>query len=401
MHVVMFVDFPDSSLGGVQTSVRAQRKALEKLGHQVTMVTPPAKRPETVDPNVILAPALPYSPYEYPLVAPSRRNERFIERELAKRPPIDIIHAQTNTGLGIMAIHIARRLKKPLVQTMHTRDDVFIQKTVKYPWLVTTPAYFIHRALLRAPRSSMLRVDEPWSVRNSWRVMVHHAQQADVVTTPSRHFADRLIAHGVTKPVEVVSNGLDDDMLNELWKHQAEDYTASKPLNFIWVNRLSAEKRPLLALEAIKDIPDVTLDFYGEGPDEPLMKKYIREQRLNDRVRLNGRVSQAEVLAAIARSDAFILSSYQFDSQSMVLLESIAMGVPAVISDPDLAESVPAGGGVVTKTPDLAGLREAIADLAANPQKLTAMRKVLRAHRGSVAQSRMTAKMIGIYEKLI
>jgi glycosyltransferase involved in cell wall biosynthesis len=103
----------------------------------------------------------------------------------------------------------------------------------------------------------------------------------------------------------------------------------------------------------------------------------------------------------MAKSDAFILSSYQFDSQSMVLLESIAVAVPAIISDPDLAESIPSGGGVITDTPDVIGLRDAIADMVANPDRLIAMREILLAYRGSVAQSRMTEKMLGIYEKLI
>ena len=41
MHIAIFVDFHDSAIGGVTTSVRGQRKGLEDLGHKVTIVCLP------------------------------------------------------------------------------------------------------------------------------------------------------------------------------------------------------------------------------------------------------------------------------------------------------------------------------------------------------------------------
>lgn len=401
MHIVIFVDYPDASLGGTQTSVRAQRKALERAGHTVTMVTPPPKHSIPDDPNTIFVPGFPYTSYEYPLVLPTKRREWWIERELAKRPEIDVIHIQTNVGIGIMGIHIAKHLKKPLVQTMHTRDDVFLQKTVRFPGLVTLPAWLVHSFQLKAPATTVYRLAESWSAYNSWRVMIHHAQQADVVTVPSRHFAERMKAHGLTKPIEVVSNGLDDNTLQEFWSEKPPKYTFTKPLKLTWVNRLSAEKSPLVCLEAVADIPDVALDFYGAGPDEALIQRLIKEQHLEDRVQLKGRVSQDEILRAIAGSDVFVLSSYQFDTQSMVLLESVATGVPVILSDPDLVESLPEGGYILTSTPDAAGLKAAINEVLDNPEKLVAMRAIMRANRESVLQSKMTEKMIGVYKKAL
>lgn len=400
MHVVIFVDYPDASMGGTQTSVRAQRSALEKAGHLVTMVTPTPKGATPDDPNTIFVPGLPFSPYEYPLVTPSRRRERWIESELAKRLPIDAIHIQTNIGVGIMGIHIAKRLKIPLVQTMHTRDDVFMQKTLKFPIFVTLPAYFMHKFQLRMPATTVHRLDEPLSAHYSWRVMVRHAQQADVVTLPSSHFAERLKAHGLTKPVEIISNGLSDELLEEVWASlPPEPPMVSSPLKIAWVARLSPEKRPLICLEAVKDVPDVVIDFYGEGTDEAALRNYIKEHKLEDRVKLHGRVSQIEAIKAIAKHDILIQSSYRFDNQPMVLLEAAAVGVPAVLSDPDLAESLLPEGCVVTKTPDAPGLRDTLLDLVANPEKVDAMRGVVWANRRSVLQSTIMNKMLAAYEK--
>lgn len=400
MHIAIFVDYPDASMGGTQTSVRAQRSALEKAGHMVTMVTPPPKGAAVSDPNTIFVPGLPFSPYEYPLVLPTKRRERWIEAELAKRPPIDVMHIQTNVGVGIMGIHIAKRLKKPLVQTMHTRDDVFMQKTLKFPIFVTLPAYFMHTFQLKMPRTTVHRLDEPLSAYYSWRVMVHHSQQADIVTVPSRHFAERLKSHGLTKPVEIVSNGLSDDILEEVWAGlPADPPKVSSPLKIAWVARLSPEKRPLICLEAIKDVPGVAIDFYGEGVDEPVFRKYIKEHGLEDRARLHGRVSQIEAIKAIAEHDILIQSSYKFDNQPMVLLEAAAVGVPAILSDPDLAESLLPEGCIVTDTPDASGLRSTLTDLVGHPEKVDAMRRAVWANRRAVLQSTVMNKMLSVYEK--
>lgn len=96
-----------------------------------------------------------------------------------------------------------------------------------------------------------------------------------------------------------------------------------------------------------------------------------------DRAHLRGRLAQTDVIRAVAEHDVFIQSSYGFDTQSMVLLESIAAGTPVILSDSDLVESLPNGAGIVTKTPDEQGLYDAISDLLSNPQKLARMRTIM------------------------
>lgn len=402
MHIAIFTDFPDSSIGGSQTSVRAQRSALRAAGHKVTMVTPLPRGSGATDQDTIYVPGLPLLPYDYPLVVPSKRHEQWIISELAKRMPVDVIHTQTDSSIGIMGVRIASQLNKPLVQTMHTRADVFMQKTLKFPLLITLPACMIHRFKLGVKPTHVPRQDEPLSAHYSWKVMVHHAEQADIVTVPSRHFADRLKLHGLTKPIEVISNGLSDEHIEAIWSELPnQPPKASLPLRAVWVSRLSPEKRPLLCLEAVKDLPNVTVDFYGDGVDEAAMRDYIKMHGLEERVKLRGRVSQHKVIKLIADHDLLIHNSYHFDNQPMVLLEASAVGVPAVLSDPDLAESLTPGGYIVAKTPDATGLRDVLAGLADRPEKIDAMRKIVWENRKSILQSDMTVKMVEVYNRAI
>ena len=59
MHVALFTDLHPATFGGAQISVAAQRRALEQLGHQVTVFTPPLAKTPDPDPCVVELKAVP------------------------------------------------------------------------------------------------------------------------------------------------------------------------------------------------------------------------------------------------------------------------------------------------------------------------------------------------------
>ena len=63
---------------------------------------------------------------------------------------------------------------------------------------------------------------------------------------------------------------------------------------------MSNEKRPLVFLKAMKQLPDsVTVDMYGDGPNLPSVRRYIKHHHLGDRVHLHGGVPQSTVVEAM------------------------------------------------------------------------------------------------------
>src|SRR4051812_43148381 len=103
MHIAIFVDFHDSSICGISNLIRGQRKGLEELGHRVTIISPPPLMDINPDVATICVPAVPFiKPNGFPIVSASKANQRFIETELDERPPVDIIHVQTNMGIGLL-----------------------------------------------------------------------------------------------------------------------------------------------------------------------------------------------------------------------------------------------------------------------------------------------------------
>lgn len=399
MHIVIFVDYHDSLIGGVPASIRAQRQSLESLGHEVTVVCPPPPGPFSQRPETIIVPPLPIvRPNGFPMAFPSPHNERLIEQALRKRPPIDIVHSQTNLGIGIMGVRYAKRHGLPLVQTMHGRDDVFAEQTYPFPYLITLVAKWAHQHYIPHNRTVPI-ISESKTARNAWQVMVNQAQAADAVIVPTRHFAQRFVEHGMTKPIEVVSNGLDDEQMQGI--PSAAHATPGRPLRIVWVGRVSAEKRPLESLEVIKQLEDCTMDIYGSGPQMRKVQERIELDGLQDRVTLKGRIEQGAVAATMAHYDLFLYPSYGFDSQGIVLLEATAASLPVVYCDPDLSESVPDGGGILAKTPDVDALVDTIRALQTNPEKIAQMSKIMNRHRREVAQSHFTKKIVKLYQKLL
>ena len=400
MHIVIFVDYHDSTVGGVQTSVRGQRKGLEELGHTVTIVSPPPVGRKETDPHCVTVPATPFRPNGFPMVLPTKRNMKYIQAALDQLGPIDIIHVQTNMGIGMMGVKIARKLSVPLVQTMHGRDDVFAQDTFPLPYITTTFLKFFHQRYV--PHTSEVhRLTDNGTAHNAWQIMVSQAQAADCVVMPSHHFKEKFREHGVMRPMEVISNGISDDVVASLPQKLKPTPKRKSPLKVIWCGRLSTEKRPLESIEAVRAIEGASLDLYGNGPLEKTIQEYITANNLGDRIHLKGRVSQSEILAAMWDHDVLLYPSYGFDNQPMVLIEAVAASVPVIYCDPDLTECMPKEGALITDGISVEALTHSLQYLQDTPKARQKMHKAMFDHRNKIVQSYHSKKMITLYKRVI
>ncbi|WP_194819074.1 cytochrome P450 [Nocardia sp. XZ_19_385] len=420
MHVALFSDFHPATIGGIQSSIRAQRRGLEQLGHQVTVFTAPTPESTESDAGVVVLSAVAGLRVNgFAVVGPTRANNRSIDAEFAARGPIDVVHLHTTYGVAIAGLHAGRRHGIPVVQTIHSRDDAFIEHTSPVPYVSALLLRTVHGRFV-PHRGGMPRVAESRAARHAWHTMVGQARAADRVIVPSEHFAGLLRAHGVDLPITVLSNGVDDELIEQARRFPpAEDAAPgdppdnahavgtgslgqpSGPLRALWCARLSPEKRLLEAIEAIRLAPRCTLDVYGTGELLERAETLIESGGLRDRVRLHGGVSQAECLAAMADHDVLLFPSSGFDTQGMALLEAVAMGLPVVYCDPDLAESVPEGGGICTPDPSVAAISATLRDLADDPAKLMLMRKTLAARENSVRQSLLTGSLVEVYQDVL
>lgn len=394
----MVTDYYLPTLGGVQTVIKAHREELERDGHEV-LVFAPLAAPST-DPGVVRLPtARGFAPDGYPFTWSPSAASAFLRTQLQTRQ-IDIVHVHTEMFAALAGYEAAQTLGLPIVQTMHGRIDVYTRSVLPLPSVTTALLAAMHRRRMTHGRA---RVDSasPYTrtraARRMWRLMVSQANHADRVIVPSGHFATKLLAQGVDTPITVLSNGLEQSVLDEVGHPAARVVAPGDALRVMWCGRLSPEKRPEVFLDAVSRVSGIAGHMYGDGVSRAAVTR--RAAELPDgRITVHGGVPQAEVLAAMRDAHVLVSSSFDFDNQPMVLLEAIAAGLPIVVTDPDLAEALPPGGGIVTPSPDAAGLATALTQLRDDPAQLTRLSTAAIAHRDQVAQTTHRAALIEVYE---
>lgn len=103
----------------------------------------------------------------------------------------------------------------------------------------------------------------------------------------------------------------------------------------ICVGRLSPEKGQAGLLRAFAELSarheGVQLRLVGDGPEREDLERLASELRLGDRVTFAGRLTEADTLAEIAKSDMLVLPSFM-EGLPIVLMEGMALGVPVVAS---------------------------------------------------------------------
>ncbi|MFJ4653359.1 glycosyltransferase [Nocardia sp. NPDC088792] len=400
LHIALFTDFHPATLGGVQTAMRSLCDALRERGHRVTVFCAPAPGSVPADSDTVILRSVPFSMSNgLPVVLPTRANQRLIDAAFTERGPIDLVHSLTTYGCGISGIRAARRHGIPIVQTMQSRDDTVIEKYSPAPFMAALTMRLLHGWFVPLRNQPPFAGDNR-TTRLAWRPMIAHAQATDHVIVPTHHFARRLAARGVDRPIHVVSNGIDDALLDRIRSAGDPAPNPGEPLRALWCGRLSQEKRPLEAIDVARLVEDCTLDIYGSGPLAGNARTAIAEANLSHRVHLHGEVEQSECLTAMRTHDVLLLTS-DCDTQGMVLLEAVAMGLPVLYCDPELSETVPEDGGVRTATPSVQSFATELNSLVGDRTRLPLMRKSLAAHADEPRQSNHIDRILAVYTEAL
>lgn len=392
----MFGDQHVESLGGAQVSMRLQRRFLERAGHSVTIVAPRMHgsrgRAVTPDPSYVDMPSIPITlDREYAFTWPGRRTDRWVDRSLARRAPVDVVHVQADFWGAFIGYRFARRYGLPVVHTMHNRVDVGIEAVAPFPGLVLRALNWWERRVI--PAQSEPRPPG----RDGWAYLGRMASRAAAVTAPSSHFARRLEQHGVFPRVDVVWNGIDDDALDAELATGPRTRAPGRP-RFVWLGRMSPEKRLLPFLEALEASGvDADVEVIGGGGQLRAAQRLVERLRPAASVVFVGRLSYAETLRRIAAADAVVQTSIGFETQGMTVFEAASLGTRAIVCDPDIAAELGAGFWQVpdASTSALAEtLRAAAADIVvgAGPAIDPTIRERFR-------QSSRTAAMVDVYER--
>ena len=354
MRIALFTNNYLPFCGGVTISVETLRRGLEASGHEAWVFGPRLTGAEDASVKVVRYPSIPVATYpEFALAVPySRRIERLVSA-LA----FDVIHAHHPFLLGPAARRLARRIRRPLIFTYHTRYE-------KYAHYVPLPLRLVQAAALR--------------------ISAGFAAQADAVLAPSAVIRDELHARGVRAPIAVVPTGVD------LVRFRPGDREAARrslgvgqgePL-VLYVGRLDREKsvdRVLGAFERVAStIPAARLVLVGQGTEAERLRRTAASLPVAERIRFLGLRPHDSLAECYQAADVFLFAS-ETETQGLVLAEAAACGLPAVAVDAPGCDEVVRDGdtGILTKG-NSAALAEAVIGLLLDPERRRAMARRAR-----------------------
>ena len=388
MHIAIFCEQHPHTLGGAQMSVVLQAKFLERLGHTVTFISPALRSGPVADPRFIDLPSFAVPTVkQYTWLWPSDRHMRLITEGLASRPPVDIVHVQSDFWGAAFGYRFAREHGLPVVHTMHHRLDVGVDGSMPFPRLFY----------------AMLGQWQKWSLgelftrrpRTAFEFLAQFGAHADVIVSPSHHFARLLVSKGVrTKSgsdLTVLPTGVDDDVLDRI----SHGDNATGALRVAWVGRFSPEKRLLEFCRALSLTTEpMTVTIVGDGA-----LRAQAETVSPDFVDFRGALPYDATMQVIADADVLVQSSNGFETQGMTVTEALALGTHVVVVDSDIAGDLPPGTFSLATDLTDAEMARALDDCARD--MTNGRRSTDNSLRGRFRQSSRTAEMVAVYSSLL
>ncbi|MGF1615007.1 MAG: glycosyltransferase family 4 protein [Gammaproteobacteria bacterium] len=268
MRIAIATDAWHPQINGVVTTLSRTAAELEKLGHEVLMITPAEFR-------TIACPT-------YPEIRLALRPRRLVGRKLEALSP-DAIHVATEGPIGLAARGYCMNAQQTFTTSLHTRFPEYVR--LRLP----VPLSWGYRYLR-------------WFHAPAWRTMV---------SVPS--LREELEQRGLQDLV-IWSRGVDLDV----FEPRDRGFLPGKRPIFMYMGRVAVEKNVEMFLRL--DLPGSQY-VVGGGPDlESLQRRYPKACFTGYKVGVDlaRHVASADVMVFPSKTDTF----------GLTILEAMACGVP-------------------------------------------------------------------------
>ena len=281
-------------------------------------------------------------------------------------------------GAMLVACALAERMEEDRVDHIHAH---FIGHPATAAWVIRRLTGIDYSATAHA-----------YELFQDSEFLRRRVRDACFVITISRFNSDFLFRHcrGITPPISVVRAGVD----LEHFRYRERTIPPEGPVRALAVGSLIGHKGHRVLLHALAGtdpaLNRIQLSIVGDGEERPHLEESITSLDLEGRVRLLGSQSEGGVADLLEQADMFILPSLiaasgRMEGIPVVLMESLACGVPAVATRlsgiPELVED--GVTGTLAEQGNVESLRRAILKVLANPE---AARRMVAAGRARVEQ---------------
>jgi glycosyltransferase involved in cell wall biosynthesis len=376
--MVSDVYFP--RVNGVSTSIQTLRQALAVAGHASVLVVPdyPAAAPET---DIVRVPGwqIPRDP-EDRLMHP-----RALAGALESLSPsdFDLVHIHTPFLAHRAGVRWARRHGLPCVETYHTLFEEYFHHYLP----------FLPRAWLAAAARMISRKE---------------CDGVSAVIAPSSAMKQALTEYGVGSPIHIIPTGLRqaDFALCDGPAFRARHGIAPERPVMAYVGRVAFEKNLEFLLRVTDAVrrtrPDVLFVIAGEGPARASLERAVAKRGLTNNVRFVGYLERrTELPACYCAADVFVFAS-KTETQGLVLLEAMALGVPVVaLAEMGTRDVLKEGAGCRIAPDDVAGFARILMPLLADRTVSRALGAAGKPYAAGWSETKMESEILRLYHALV
>ena len=193
-------------------------------------------------------------------------------------------------------------------------------------------------------------------------------KKAEIIITKCK--AEKELVLGIKQKLKIktIFNGVDTE------KFYFEKKPDNQKLTLVCSARLIKHKGQYILIEAISNLKKQGIVLYanlvGEGDEKDAYIKYAKEKDVFDQIIFSGYVPREKMPEKYQKADVFVLPSYN-ECMSNALLEAMACGLPAVVTDVGGTEElVDEGNGFIFKPGDETALTDILKNICENKEKI-------------------------------
>ncbi|OJF91530.1 glycosyltransferase family 4 protein [Alkalibacterium sp. 20] len=318
MKILITTDQYAPDINGVVTSVVNLQNELQKLGHEVRILTLSGNRKSSHKDEVIYIGSTGVGKI-YPKARLALSiHEEYIQELVGWHP--DIIHSQCEFSTFLMAQRIAKDVNIPIIHTYHTLYEDYTH-------------YF-------SP-------NKKWGKKMVAILTKKVLTQSNCVIAPTDKVRSLLLEYGVKQEIQVVPTGIDLERVKIQLGNTEKEGLRSKvgiPSNdrvLIYVGRLAKEKNleEILLFFSQLNRQNITLLIVGDGPHRAALEERVMELGISNQVIFTGMICSQEVSSYYQLGDLFVSASNS-ETQGLTYIEALANGVPALCRKDPCLENV-------------------------------------------------------------